>query len=98
MIGFSIAVLLLGVALLSLALQRTYSSLSDKELRRRARAKDPIAGVLYKAVAYGATLKVLLWFVTAVSAAGSFVLLGDMSHPILAFLIVALAITYGFAW
>ena len=57
MIGFILALALLGVALLAVALQKTYSALTPRELRRRAREKDPIATALYKAVAYGATLK-----------------------------------------
>jgi CBS domain containing-hemolysin-like protein len=98
MVGFILALVLLGIALLSLALQKTYSALTAKELKRRARAKDPIAKVLYKAVAYGATLQVVLWIVTVLTAGGSFVLLSRVSPPILAFIAVALALAYGFAW
>ena len=98
MAGFILAVLLLGVALLAMALQKTYSSLTSKELKRRAREKDPLAAVLYRAVAYGATLQFLLWIVTIVTAAASFVLLSKVSPPILAFLTVVIALGYGFVW
>jgi CBS domain containing-hemolysin-like protein len=98
MVGFILALLLLGIALLALALQKTYSALTEKELRRRARAKDPIASVLYKAVAYGATLRTLLWLVTIVAAAASFVLLSRIAPPILAFITVVIAMAYGFVW
>jgi CBS domain containing-hemolysin-like protein len=98
MVGFILALMLLGIALLSLALQKTYSSLTPKELRRRAREKDPIAKVLYRAVAYGATLQVVLWVVTILAAAASFVLLSCVSPPPLAFVAAVLAIGYGFVW
>lgn len=98
MVGFILALVLLGIALLALALQKTYSTLTEKELRRRARAKDPIAMVLYRAVAYGATLRTFLWLVTVLAAAGSFVLLSRVAPPILAFITVVIAIAYGFAW
>jgi CBS domain containing-hemolysin-like protein len=100
MSGFIIALSLLGIALLALALQRTYSLLSAKELKRRARQKDPIADVLYKAVVYGASLRMLLWIVVVVSASGSFVLLSRAASvpPILAFIVVMITIAYGFVW
>jgi CBS domain containing-hemolysin-like protein len=98
MIGFLLALLLLGVALLALALQKTYTTLTEKELRRRARAKDPIASVLYRAVAYGATLSTVLWMVVALAAGGSFVLLSRDAPWWLAFATVVIAIGYGFAW
>lgn len=98
MLGFITAVILLGLALLALALQRTYTALTPKELKRRARSKDPIADVLYRAVAYGASLRVMLWIIVILSAAGSFVLLGNVAPPILAFLAVASVIAYGFVW
>jgi CBS domain containing-hemolysin-like protein len=98
MIGFILALALLGVALLAMALQKTYSTLTPKELKRRAREKDPIARVLYRAVAYGVVLKVLLWTVTVITAAGSFVLLSRLAPPILAFFTVAIIIAYGFVW
>lgn len=98
MAGFFLALVLLGLALLSLALQKTYSALTAKELKRRAREKDPIASVLYRAVAYGATLPAFLWIVTVLSASGSFVLLSEVAPWPLAFITVALALAYGFVW
>lgn len=98
MLGFILALLLLGIALLALALQRTYTLLSATELKRRARSKDPIAGVLYQAVAYGASLRVFLWAVVVLAASASFVLLSNVAPPVLAFITVAIAIAYGFVW
>lgn len=98
MIGFLVALLLLGIALVALDLQRTYTLFSVRELKRRARAKDPIADVLYKAAAYGASLKVLLWTVIVLAASGAFVLLARITPAPLAITTVALTIGYGFIW
>ena len=98
MVGFILALILLGVALLALALLKTYSLLPSKELKRRARAKDPVARVLYRAVAYGGSLRALLWGVVMVTAAGSFVLLSRLAPPVLAFFAVLVSLAYGFVW
>jgi len=98
MVGFILALVLLGIALLALALQKTYSALTEKELRRRARSHDPIASVLYRAVAYGATLRGVLWCVVVVAASGSFVLLSRIAWEPLAFVTVAITLAYGFVW
>lgn len=99
MLRFIFALVLLGVALLAMALQRTYVLLSAKELKRRAREKDPIAQALYKAVAYGASLRLMLWGIVILAAAGSFVLIDRSGVPsILSFLAVAITLGYGFVW
>lgn len=99
MINFIFALILLGVALLALALQRTYSLLTPKELKRRAREKDPVAEVLYKAVAYGASLRVLLWGIIVLASAGALEFLNLIKIPtILSFLLVVVVIGYGFVW
>lgn len=98
MVGFILALILLGVALLALALLKTYSLLPPKELKRRARAKDPVARVLYRAVAYGGSLRALLWGVVMITAACSFVLLSRLAPPVLAFFAVLVSLAYGFVW
>lgn len=98
MIGFILALALLGIALLAMALQKTYSSLGYTELRRRARAKDPIATVLYRAAAYGASLRAVLWIVVIFAAAASFILFDRSAPGPLAFITVAAALAYGFVW
>lgn len=98
MIAFVFAVLLLAVMLLALALRKTYSALTARELKRRAREHDPIAQMLYRAASYGTSLQTLLWLVIVLTAAGSFVLLSVVAPPALAFVIEVLVIAYGFAW
>lgn len=98
MFSFIIALVLIFVALLAIALRKTYESLPPKELKRQARAGDPLAKVLYQAVAYGASLQVLLWIVIVLAIAGSFVLFAQIAPPVLAFIIDVLIIVMGFVW
>ena len=55
------------LALLALTLQRLYSSVPAKELKRLARRSDPLARALYRPVAYGAAMRLFLWLVMGVS-------------------------------
>ncbi len=53
--------LLLLLALLALALQRFYSSIPAKELKRLAARGDHLAAALYRPVAYGTSMRLVLW-------------------------------------
>lgn len=75
MIGIISGTLLVLLAFLALTLQRLYSSIPAKELRRLARRGDHLAEGLYRPVAYGASLRLLLWSVAALSLAGGVLLL-----------------------
>jgi CBS domain containing-hemolysin-like protein len=61
-------VLLALLLLATLLLNRAYRALPLSELRRRARNRDPRAGTLYRAAAYGEGLEILLWIVGSASA------------------------------
>ncbi len=54
-------ILLLLFGLLSLALQRFYSSIPARELKRLAARGDHLAAALFRPVAYGESMRVLLW-------------------------------------
>jgi CBS domain containing-hemolysin-like protein len=72
-----IALIVLG--LLALTLQRLYSFIPAKELKRLARKGDHLAKALYRPVAYGASLRVFLWLIVGVFlSAGSLMLLDHM--------------------
>lgn len=98
MISFLIALLLAGLALLAIALRKTYAIVPPKELKRQARHGDALAKVLYRAVAYGASLTLLLWTIIIVATAASFVVMSRTVPPFLAFVLEVLIIGYGFAW
>src|SRR4051794_15356271 len=57
--------LLILIGLGAVALQRLYSSIPLRELKRLAGRGDTLAAALYRAVAYGTSLRLLLWTVVA---------------------------------
>jgi CBS domain containing-hemolysin-like protein len=98
MIAFIFFLVFLAIALLAIALRKTYSVLPPKELRRRAREGDALAKGLHRAVAYGASLNVLLWAIIVLAVAASFALLASIVPSWLAFIIEVIVIGYGFIW
>jgi CBS domain containing-hemolysin-like protein len=70
----TLGIIFLALSTLGVILKKTYFQIPAKELKKRAKTKDEDAKVLYKAVAYGTSLKVLLWLYIALTAAASFVL------------------------
>jgi CBS domain containing-hemolysin-like protein len=95
---FFIALALAGLSLLAIALRKTYAIVPAKELKRQARSGDALARVLYRAVAYGASLPLLLWTIIIIATAASFVILSQVVPPFLAFVLEVLIIGYGFVW
>jgi CBS domain containing-hemolysin-like protein len=91
-------ILFAGLTLLAIGLQRTYYHYPVKELKRRARAGDQLAQLLYKPVSYGISLQVLLWLVVVVGAAISFVLLSHAFASWFAIILIALLLWVGFLW
>jgi CBS domain containing-hemolysin-like protein len=98
MIAFVFIIILLAIALLAIALRKTYFLLPQKEIRRRARGGDSLAKVIYRASGYGASLNLLLWIVIILCVAASFVLLTTIVPAILAFIVEVVVIGYGFVW
>lgn len=99
MFTFITALIFLALMLFGVALRKTYDYVPRKELKRQARGGDAIAQVLYRAVAYGASLRVLLWLFIGCMAAAGFVLLARSHAPaFLAFLAIAALLWYGFVW
>jgi len=98
MFGYILAFLLLGLSLLGISLRKTYYYLPPKELKRQAEAGDKLARTLWKAVAYDASLRALLWLWIGLTAAGGFVLLAKVAPPFIAFIATALLLWMAFAW
>jgi len=96
--SFILGITFAGITLLAIGLQRTYYHYPVKELKRRARAGDPLAQMLYKPVSYGVSLQVLLWTIVVVSTALSFVLLAKSLDTWPAFFAVAVLVWIGFVW
>lgn len=98
MLSFFLSLLFVGLALLAIALKKTYAIVPPKELKRQAQQGDRLAKVLYRAVAYGGSLTLLLWTIIILSVAASFVILSQVAPSILVFLLIVLIIAYGFVW
>ena len=98
MISFIISLLLAALALLAIALRKTYAIVPAKELKRQARSGDHLAKILYRAVAYGMSLELLLWIIIVLASAGSFLVLMQVVPTFLAFVFIVLVLGYGFAW
>lgn len=95
---FIVALICIGLSFVALTLRKTFYYLPEKELRRQAKQGDELAKVLYRAVAYGTSLQLLLWLLIGVFAALGFVLFARLAPPIFGFMAIALLLWLGFAW
>lgn len=94
LIGLALA----GLVLLSISLQRAYTQVSVKELKRRARQDDHLAAVLHKAAVYGVSLRALLWFLVAANSAGFFIFAADHLDSWSAFVLSLFLVLVAFVW
>jgi CBS domain containing-hemolysin-like protein len=69
------AIVLLLLALAGIAVRKTYYYLPSRELKRQAAQHDKLAMQLYRAVAYGNSLRSLLWLYIGLATAASLVFL-----------------------
>lgn len=90
--------LLAGLTLLAISLQRTYGSLPIKEMKRRARSGDAMAAALYRAASYGSSLRALLWLLIVLAAALFFVTLAHATENWFAIIISGALLWFGFIW
>lgn len=89
---------LIAVTLLTISLQRSYGSIPVKELRKRARDGDVVAAALFKAAAYGSSLRALLWALIIGFSSWLFVILADNTAAWFGALIIAFVLWFGFVW
>lgn len=93
---FVFTVLVVLFTLLGIAARKTYNQLPVRELKRRAQKGDHDAKILYRAVAYGTGLQVLLWIWIGLGAVILFFIVArDLAWP-LALLGIALFLAAGF--
>jgi len=71
MFGFILGLLLAALALIFWTLERATQNVPAKELKRLARHGDDVAALLYRAVAYGMSLRVLLTALAVLTGAFS---------------------------
>jgi CBS domain containing-hemolysin-like protein len=91
-------IILAGLTLLSVSLQRTYSAVPLRELKRRARSGNELAAAIVRAVGYGYSLRAVLWAFIGLSSAGFFVLVSLQSPVWFALIASAFLIWLGFLW
>lgn len=89
---------LAAITLASITLQKTYRHLPIKELKRRARADDDLANVLYKAAAYGSSTSLLLWIITGASATAFFIIVNSQFSLLISVILSLALVWFGFAW
>jgi CBS domain containing-hemolysin-like protein len=92
MIIVILGVLFILVGLVALALQRFYSSVPAKELKRLASRGDHLAAALYRPVAYGVSMRLLLWVIFCLGLTGGFLLVLYNTASVVAFLIVGASV------
>ncbi len=89
---------LAAVTLTAISLKKCYTNIPTLELKRRARAGDKFADVLFQAATYGPSLQILLWIIIGFASTGFFVM-ASRTVPAWAALIISLTlIWFGFAW
>jgi len=93
-----LSVLLGLLSILTVSLQRTYTKVPLKELKRRARSGDTLAAAILKAVGYGYSLRAVLWFLIGVTSAGFFVLVSLLAPVWFAVALSAVLIWVSFVW
>jgi CBS domain containing-hemolysin-like protein len=89
MIQIISGILLIVIGMLSLSLQRLYSAVPVRELKRLAAQGDRLASGLYRVVAYGASGRLFLWIIFSASLSTGLVLISSIGQ--IWFLIVLLA-------
>lgn len=93
-----LASLLILLALLALTLQRFYSSVPLKELKRLATSQDYLAVALHRPAAYGQVLRFFLWTIVGLCLAGGLTLLSISVHPLVTFIIMVVLFSFTFVW
>lgn len=92
------AVILLLCAIGGVVVRKTYYYVPLHELKRQAEKHDALALRLYGAVAYGGSLRALLWLFIALTSAGGFVLLARSTPAWLSLLIVIVLLWAAYSW
>lgn len=92
-----LALIFLVLALAGVVIRKTYYYLPAHEMKRRAARHDELAASLYRAVAYGNALSVLLWIFIGLTAAAGLVLLAKQLALWLSLLIVAVVLYVAFS-
>jgi CBS domain containing-hemolysin-like protein len=92
------AIILLLLAICGIVVRKSYYYLPAHELKRQAEKQDPLAIKLYPAVAYGNSLRALLWLYIGLVTAASLILLARILPAWVSLLIVGPILWAAFSW
>ena len=92
----TLTMLLVILTFLAVSLQRTYSQVPLRELKRRARQGDELSAAILRAVGYGHSLRAVLWFFIGISSAGFFVVVSQIAPVWFALTASGLLVWVGF--
>ncbi len=93
-----LALIFLLLALGGIVVRKTYYFVPLHELKRRAEHDEPLAKRLYPAVAYGGSLRILLWLYTGLMSAASIILLARLLPIWASLLVVGPLLWIAFSW
>jgi CBS domain containing-hemolysin-like protein len=98
MLTYFFAVFFLAIAILSVVVRKTYAMVPVHELKRQAANDNQLAGTLYRAVGFGASLTALLWIGIVFGSAVGFVLLVSVAPTLLSIIVIAALLWLNFSW
>jgi CBS domain containing-hemolysin-like protein len=98
MTTFIFAVLLALIMLYAVTIEKVYRQVAYNEVRRQARKGNESARLIYQPLSYEITLKIFLWFVIIITAAGSFVLFTTLTSAWGAFILIVAILGMAFWW
>lgn len=93
-----LAIVLLVLAIGGIVVRKTYYCLPPHELKRRAEKREALAVTLYRVVAYGDSLRALLWLYVALCGSAGFVLLARVTPVWFSLVAVAALLWVALAW
>jgi CBS domain containing-hemolysin-like protein len=95
---YIVGIVLILIGLGALALQRLYSSVPVRELKRLAARGDSLAQRMYRPAGYGPNLRLLLWIILGLSWSGGLVLLLGALQPLSGFALSLALSVIAFVW
>jgi CBS domain containing-hemolysin-like protein len=98
MMSLIFALSLIALALAGVVVRKTYYYVPTRELKRQAQHHDALASSLYRAVAYGSSLRALLWLFIGLTSAGGIVLLARAAPLWLSLTGVLVLLWAAFSW
>ncbi len=98
MVTYIIASIFLVLAGLCVVLRKAYAITPVHELKRQAAHGNELARTFYTAVAYGDSLRALLWLVILVGSATCFVLIAANAAVWIAIILTVLGIWFMYIW